>query len=397
MLIQKTSKIRNVVTKYNQSSLIILTSVFKRATLGLPSIVQNLRLNKIEIGQFLYIKYKLTGAKVHINRISAVIKFSAALGKIISATTKAVGKPAKIIYINKYGLCSSVSMYPSLFVKVRGLMNLVLLKIFNIKGIPSKVNQNKTGDQYEKTCVFFPNPETIEVIEHPKLIPNQKTKVQNRSLVSHFFCLSTKVELSFLALYDLVKSCIIYFSFYIGLRQLINIIITKLQFIAKLILKYFGGVIFLISANTTYAETREEILTTISQNEKKYNIPGGLLLAIAKIESNLEPLALNINGNSIFPKSKETALLAIKKALISNITNIDIGIAQINFKWHKNNFKTIESMILLENNLNYAAKLLAQLKKQHGTWHKAVRYYHSASSKHNQKYSRKVVLCWLEI
>ena len=60
-------------------------------------------------------------------------------------------------------------------------------------------------------------------------------------------------------------------------------------------------------------------------------------------------------------------------------------------------FASLESMLSPELNIAYAAQLLSKLKVIHGDWHKALRHYHSANSVHNQKYSRKVVMCWLGV
>ena len=68
---------------------------------------------------------------------------------------------------------------------------------------------------------------------------------------------------------------------------------------------------------------------------------------------------------------------------------------QLNYRWHGGEFDSLVEMLTPESNINYAAKLLGSLYAQHGTWHKAVRYYHSATPEHHRKYSRKVVLCWL--
>ena len=71
--------------------------------------------------------------------------------------------------------------------------------------------------------------------------------------------------------------------------------------------------------------------------------------------------------------------------------------AQINYKWHGDKFSSIEDMLSPEVNIQYAAKLLAKLKQQHGNWHKAIRIYHSSNLKYHRQYSRRVVLCWLGV
>jgi len=133
----------------------------------------------------------------------------------------------------------------------------------------------------------------------------------------------------------------------------------------------------------------------IAAVEQKNRIPSGLLSAIAGVESDFNPYAVNIAGKTVIASNQEEAAKTIKNALNSGITNIDIGIAQINYRWHGDNFKNIEEMINPVTNIEYAAKLLSSLFKQHKTWHKAIRHYHSANPDNHRRYSRKVVIAWL--
>jgi soluble lytic murein transglycosylase-like protein len=174
-----------------------------------------------------------------------------------------------------------------------------------------------------------------------------------------------------------------------------NRIITRIRFISKRIVITLGIFIFITPANATQASNKDESLNLITNAEQEYGIPKGLLLAVAKTESNLKSFALNIEGRPIFLADKESALKTIRKALDDGITNIDIGVAQINYKWHGSNFSNLEDMISPETNIKYAARLLSNLKQEHGNWHKAIRLYHSAKPKYHGQYSRKVVLCWL--
>ena len=392
MLIQRISNINNLTNiAQAQSSLIILLSFLSQATLGLPSIVQNLRLNKIDIGQFLHKKYRLIGARKTIRPIKVKIKCSAFLGKIISATANAAGNPAAIAHPNRYGLCSSVKILPSLLAKVRVFINFVLLNMFNINGTPIRVSQKR---QYEKVggkaFTFFRLNETAI----PKLIPNQKTKVQIRSLLSHFSLACGRVGLAFVALSNLIKSCIICSHF--G-NKTHFITISKIYLKSKWIITLCSVVVMFFYHDASQAAKRDEILDIIEQKERRYSIPPSLLLAIIKTESNLKPFALNINGKSFFCATKAAAIRAVNNAISSGITNIDIGLAQINYRWHGENFTSVDSMLSPELNINYAAELLGKLKLTHGDWHKALRYYHSAKPIHHKAYSRKVVMCWLGV
>lgn len=197
-----------------------------------------------------------------------------------------------------------------------------------------------------------------------------------------------------LSITGFVKSFIEHFHRYINSHY--NII-PKIRSIIKQIIITFGIIISFASANTLQAGTKPELLEIISNAEKEHNIPKGLLLAVAKTESNLEAYALNISGRPHLFKDKNIASQTIRRALDEGITNIDIGVAQINYKWHGHKFSSIDDMLSPEVNIKYAAKLLAKLKQQHGNWHRAIRIYHSSKPKHNRQYSRRVVLCWLGV
>lgn len=139
-----------------------------------------------------------------------------------------------------------------------------------------------------------------------------------------------------------------------------------------------------------------DIAKLVHYTETKYKIPKGLLASIAKIESNNQPFAINIGGESYFAADIESAKEYIVSKLSVGITNIDIGIMQINWRWHGKAFKNLYHILLPKYNIEYAGRLLASLKKQHGDWHTAVRLYHSAKPEYYRIYSRKVVMNWVK-
>ena len=51
-------------------------------------------------------------------------------------------------------------------------------------------------------------------------------------------------------------------------------------------------------------------------------------------------------------------------------------------------------MMSPEKNVDYSARFLKKLHKRHGSWEKAVKYYHSSKSKFNVKYYKKVKAVW---
>ena len=243
--------------------------------------------------------------------------------------------------------------------------------------------------------------------EKPRNIPSQNIRFQKLSLFIReaikptfgwFGIFSSNCLTSFLSLKGFVKSCISNtdYQFYIlsvmlsGIRLLFKGIQRTTLLLFLLILSNTG--VYATDINSSSDYWLKKYITSVEQRNR---IPRGLLSAIVGVESGFNPTAINIEGKTVTINDKSEAIKTIKNALNQGVTNIDIGIAQINYRWHKDNFNNIEEMINPTANIEYAAKLLSSLFKQHGTWHKAIRHYHSANPNHHKQYSRKVVIAWL--
>jgi soluble lytic murein transglycosylase-like protein len=166
-------------------------------------------------------------------------------------------------------------------------------------------------------------------------------------------------------------------------------IISFLRLTSKLLVAFSIALFF---TNSSYAANYAEMIT---QAEKKYNVPKGLLRSIALTESRMHPWAINSSKGEIYAKTREQAYDAVTTLIAQGITNIDIGICQLNIKWHGKNFERIYEMLNPEKNIDYAANLLASLYKKHKEWYIATRYYHSYNPIHYKKYHKKVLTTWL--
>ena len=140
----------------------------------------------------------------------------------------------------------------------------------------------------------------------------------------------------------------------------------------------------------------EELAKQLSKNS---DLPNGLLGSIARVESGrinkngvkrAWPWTLNLAGDSKFFDNKSQTLEYLNNAISEGKTNIDIGCMQINYRWHKNNFTTVEEMLDPKSNINYAIKFLNELFEKHNSWEDAVKHYHSATKSLNTKYYRKI-------
>ncbi len=147
----------------------------------------------------------------------------------------------------------------------------------------------------------------------------------------------------------------------------------------------------------------EELAQKLSKGS---GIPDGLLASISRVEAGrineigvkrAWPWTLNLAGDSKFFDSKSQMLRFLRQAISEGKKNIDIGCMQINYRWHKDNFLTVEDMVEPTSNINYAIKFLKQLFNKHDSWEEAVKHYHSATKSLNTKYYRKIARVFNDI
>lgn len=132
----------------------------------------------------------------------------------------------------------------------------------------------------------------------------------------------------------------------------------------------------------------------ISFFEKCYGIPSHLLLSISEVESKRRVWAVNALGRGRYFRGRASAARFVRSLRARGISNIGVGCMQLNVRFHSGNFRCIEEMFFPINNIGYAAKLLCDLHKQHGSWERAVRFYHSSNDHYNLAYQRKVFRVW---
>ena len=174
--------------------------------------------------------------------------------------------------------------------------------------------------------------------------------------------------------------------------QILSCIVPRFKDVCKTIRLLLAIMMVNFSFISCYAQGLDEL---IDKTEQNYSIPSGLLKSIASVESGNKPYALNVSGKTIIASSKDEAARIVRLYQDAGITNIDLGLAQINLYWHGKHFSSISEMLEPKHNLEYAAKFLSGLYKKHGSWNKAVRHYHSANPQYHIKYSRKVLISWL--
>jgi hypothetical protein len=124
--------------------------------------------------------------------------------------------------------------------------------------------------------------------------------------------------------------------------------------------------------------------------EEKYNIPRGLLSAIAWVESLYCPWAVNNTLSGKYFKKREDAVLYINKLRKSPQISISVGYMQINLKVHLSRFEGVDEALDPYNNIRVAAEILAALFEATKSWQSAVCWYNPRAGGPNQVYSDKV-------
>lgn len=120
----------------------------------------------------------------------------------------------------------------------------------------------------------------------------------------------------------------------------------------------------------------EEVLLALWLASVEYGVSYELLYAIAKVESSLNPYAVNVEGRSYHPKTKEEAL-----SLIRGKKRYDAGLMQINSFWVKKLNLRPEWLFEAEFNAKLGAMILRYCMSFYGNTWRAVDCYHRGESR----------------
>jgi soluble lytic murein transglycosylase-like protein len=131
-------------------------------------------------------------------------------------------------------------------------------------------------------------------------------------------------------------------------------------------------------AGNAYPHVCEREMAAAANQE---HVPLGILYAVGMTETGkkgrLHPYALNIEGKSVFAKSKAEAISTFERARKAGKKLIDLGCMQVNHHYHGSEFHSISEMFDPGTNVRYAARFLRELKAREGSWTMAVARYHA--------------------
>ncbi len=120
-----------------------------------------------------------------------------------------------------------------------------------------------------------------------------------------------------------------------------------------------------------------------------FRIPPALIMAIARTESDCNPLCITISGREYRPRSREEAIMLAQEGMRQN-KSVDVGLMQINSYWIKKLGLSCRTVLEPHNNVLLAAWILDQEMRRYGRTWKAVGAYHSKKPARQRAYIKRV-------
>ncbi|GFH63435.1 MAG: putative type IV secretion system component virB1 [Candidatus Desulfovibrio kirbyi] len=114
--------------------------------------------------------------------------------------------------------------------------------------------------------------------------------------------------------------------------------------------------------------------------------PPGLMEAIARQESDMNPLAVNVAGKDYYPATREEAIQIIRQAQAAG-KSYDVGLHQINRYWIDKYSISPERSLDPEINRQWATAILEDEITRHGLNWKAIGKYHSPDIERGRRYA----------
>ena len=139
-----------------------------------------------------------------------------------------------------------------------------------------------------------------------------------------------------------------------------------------------------------------------------YRIPPEVLYAVGLAESARRvdstgtvrpwPWTLNVQGKGFFYSSRDQAEQALDGFLAAGLQSIDIGLMQINWRYHGKRLESPHRALDPYHNLRVAAEILRDCHRSRQDWWAAVGCYHAPNSPHRaNRYRARVFKHWQRI
>lgn len=101
------------------------------------------------------------------------------------------------------------------------------------------------------------------------------------------------------------------------------------------------------------------------------------------------PWTVNMEGKGVWFDDPDSAKAYVYKHYKRGARSFDVGCFQLNYKWHGQNFSSIDEMFQPEPNAFYAARFLSELYREKGDWNAAAGAYHSRTKTYADRYTAR--------
>jgi len=156
---------------------------------------------------------------------------------------------------------------------------------------------------------------------------------------------------------------------------------------------------------TSPADAQTAVPPGYRQVATAHGIPPTIFYAMALTESGryIEgqsssrpwPWTLNIHGEGGYYPTRHAAAEALREALSAGKDSVDIGLMQVNWRYHDKALRSPEAALDPYQNLNVAAAILVRCYRERHDWWAAVGCYHAPNHEaRGERYRERVRGHW---
>lgn len=168
----------------------------------------------------------------------------------------------------------------------------------------------------------------------------------------------------------------------------------------------FGAVIAIVLCHGSPASwAQDSIPTNYHYIAAEHRLPAEVLYSVALTESGQKlrngklrpwPWTLNVAGKALRYPTRRAAWQGLTAYLRQGIDLIDIGIMQVNWRYHRKQLGSPWQALEPFHNTHTGARILKREYQKTGTWKTAIGHYHSPGSKpiqqeRAQHYAQRVI------
>lgn len=159
-------------------------------------------------------------------------------------------------------------------------------------------------------------------------------------------------------------------------------------------LTFCGFLVFFVTGSVAQASVEQICDVAAAKAAQSTGVPVSVLRAITRTETGRSranalqpwPWTVNMEGVGKWFESERAAQSYVDRHFLKGARSFDVGCFQINYRWHGENFASIEEMFDPVENAQYAARFLQRLHAETGDWSKAAGAYHSRTQKYADRY-----------